>query len=248
MAKTMTEIFDRVVTDQVASGVHAYLIIFCVFATYVCVRGIRWESRGPLSVHSVAGKLVIWGVAIEAICTIALFVFDEVISFSQKEHIGAQQVIIRDQNEKIIALERRLAPRVISDAQKDEMTAKLKRFAGTEFDAATGMHDNEQTWLLSSLLEVLGKAEWRLVNWRYARGGISYGIGASGSPDIGDVATYDVEIQAPRDALNRLMPIAEALVLAIRAADIAAHASVADATTTNNANQQLLHVIVGQRR
>ena len=64
------------------------------------------------------------------------------------------------------------------------------------------------------------------------------GIGASGSPDIGDVATYDVEIQAPRDALNRLMPIAEALALAIRAADIAAHASVADATTTNNANQQ----------
>lgn len=220
--------------------VRVWLLGGDIIATFAVGFGIIWE-HGPPEVRKIANWLVLGGIIAETFCSVWLFVHDGNIS-------ADQQSVIRSQNDKIIALERRLAPRIISETQKEAMVAKLKPFAGTEFDAATDMHDNEQTLLLSSLLDVLHKAGWKHVHWVYARGGITYGIGASGSPNIGDVATYDVEIQAPEEALARLQPIVEALVFALRGADIPAHAVVANETTTNNANQQLLHVIVGQRR
>jgi hypothetical protein len=101
--------------------VHGYLLALDVFATVVVVWGILWESDGPLNVHSIARKLVIWGVAAEAIITIAIFVFDERIS-------SVQQSKIEVQKSQIIELAKRLAARTLSDAQLDDMKRKLGRF------------------------------------------------------------------------------------------------------------------------
>ena len=68
--------------------VHGYLLGFAVFSTAVVAAGIIWEN-GPFEVREVATKLVIWGVAAEALCTVALFVFDEGISTSQQNKIIA---------------------------------------------------------------------------------------------------------------------------------------------------------------
>jgi hypothetical protein len=75
--KMWTAIFSQYITDEVAFVAHAYLLGLAVFSTFVVAFGIVWESEGPLSVHVVARKLVIGGVAFEAIFTIALFVFDK---------------------------------------------------------------------------------------------------------------------------------------------------------------------------
>jgi len=100
--KRVTVIFDKFVTDQVALVVHLYLLSLSVLSAIVCVIGIRWEAKGPLNVHTVAARLVIGGVAIESLCTICLFVFDEGISASQQS--------------KIIALETHFVPRYATPA------------------------------------------------------------------------------------------------------------------------------------
>jgi hypothetical protein len=66
--------------------VHGYLLGLAVFSTAIVAAGIVWEN-GPSRVREVANKLVIWGVAAEALCTIALFVFDEGISGKQQSEL-----------------------------------------------------------------------------------------------------------------------------------------------------------------
>jgi hypothetical protein len=97
-----TAIFERFVTDQVALVVHIYLLGGASLATIMVGAGIIWES-GPLEVHAIAHRLVIWGIVAETLCSIILFTFDEGISSAQQS--------------KIIALETRIAPRVISKEQ-----------------------------------------------------------------------------------------------------------------------------------
>jgi hypothetical protein len=223
---------------------HEWLIGVCIAGSLAVGFGILLESWPPKSLKAkIAMGLVIGGVVVEALFTILLFVFDEGISSSQQKVISAQQ-------SKIIALETRLAPRIISEAQKLELIAKLKSFdGGLEFDAAVEIHDNEQVQLLSSLMDILTKAAWKQIDWAYAAGGITYKLGSgAGSPSIGDVASYDVEIQVRKESLDRLKPAAETLALALIAIGIASHAVVSDATTVNNANIQALHLIVGQKR
>jgi hypothetical protein len=86
---------------------HAILLTVTVLASFAVAAGIIFESpEYSASVHRVATWCVIVGVAIEAVCTITLFVFDEGISSAQQS--------------KIIALETRLAPRVLTSEQFEE--------------------------------------------------------------------------------------------------------------------------------
>lgn len=148
-----------------------------------------------------------------------------------------------------LALEKFKAPRIISQDEQDRLIKTLEPFAGTEFDAATNIQNNEQAQLLFSLMGILTKAGWKQVDWTYAVGGITYKLGpGAGSANIGEVGSYDVEIQVRQESLERLKPAAEALALALRAIGIAAHDVASDATTVNNANSQALHLIVGQKR
>jgi hypothetical protein len=174
----------------------------------------------------------------------------EGVSAAQQSKIDAEQAVIREQNDKIIALEQRLAPRVISEAQSTELIAKLKPFAGTEFDAAAGaIQDREQMSLLQSMMSILVTAGWIQVDWRYASGGLTYnfGVGNKGA-GIGSAIADNVEIQLRSESFDRLKPSAATLIGALRGIGIEAVARVVDATTINNTNVQAMHLVVGQKR
>jgi len=226
---------ETVLSRLAHDPVSVYLLAGDILATIAIGFGIIWE-HGPPDVRVVANRLVIGGVIVETICSALLFVYDA--------------NIIGDQNDQIIALERRLAPRVITKSQEPALVAALKLFAGTEFDAATDVHDNEQMHLLAALMGVLKEAGWKQVPWQYAGGGITYnfGQGANASPSFGDVASYDVELQVRREVYPKLKPAAEAIGYGLRNIGIAAHAVESDAATVNNANINALHVIVGQKQ
>jgi hypothetical protein len=93
------------------SFMHGSLLFVGIVASVCVAIGIVLESPK----WSLANVLVIGGVAIEAVCTLLLFGFDEGIS-------SAQQL-------KIIALEKRLAPRVLDSNDRESMIAKLRLWA-----------------------------------------------------------------------------------------------------------------------
>jgi hypothetical protein len=79
---------------------HVVLLSASVLASIAVGVGIIFERpKYSPAVHRVAFWLIVIGIAVEAVCTIFLFAFDEGIS--------------RSQNDKIITLERRVAQRVI---------------------------------------------------------------------------------------------------------------------------------------
>src|ERR1700757_2815046 len=90
---------------------HFWLLSVTILAGAAVAAGIIFDSvEYSASTHRIAKWLVIGGVAVESVCTICLFVFDEGIS-------GAQQGIIRSQQSKIIALENHLGPRTLTGDQ-----------------------------------------------------------------------------------------------------------------------------------
>jgi hypothetical protein len=85
---------------------HVVLLSVSIISAFTVGAGILLESpKYSDSVHRVATWLVLGGIAVESLCTVLLFVFDERVS-------GAQQ-------SKIIALETRIAPRILTTAQSD---------------------------------------------------------------------------------------------------------------------------------
>jgi hypothetical protein len=82
---------------------HGILLSITVLASFAVATGILLERpKYPEAEHRTATWLVLCGVAIEAICTIVLFVFDEGIS-------SRQQSAIEIQRDKIIELDKRIA-------------------------------------------------------------------------------------------------------------------------------------------
>src|SRR5277367_5267498 len=79
---------------------HVILLSVAILASFAVAIGIVMESPK----WSVANALVVGGVALEAICTLLLFGFDEGISNAQQS--------------KIIALETKLAPRSLNIEQR----------------------------------------------------------------------------------------------------------------------------------
>jgi hypothetical protein len=110
---------------------HVVLLTLSVLASIAVGAGIIFERpKYSAPVHRVAFWLVVAGVAVEAVCTIFLFVFDEGISGKQRADLGAQQSIIRTQNDKIIALDEALMPRLL----EQNLTAeRLSKFKGLPF-------------------------------------------------------------------------------------------------------------------
>jgi hypothetical protein len=85
-------------------GPHFWLLTVSVLGSAAVAWGIIREAE---KVWSLTTLLVVGGVAVEAICTLLLFDFDEGISSKQQKTIEAQ----RDQ---IISLERQIAPRQVT--------------------------------------------------------------------------------------------------------------------------------------
>jgi hypothetical protein len=148
-----------------------------------------------------------------------------------------------------LALEQFKAPRTISPEQQSKLVSELKLFAGTEFDASTSVENTEQLRLLVSLTEILSKAGWKQIDWKYAVPGIpTYKAGNPTSPDIGSAATDNIDVQVHRESIERLKPAADALARVLNAIGIKANAPVIDRNTQNTGNVQALHLIVGHKQ
>jgi len=110
---------------------HAWLLGIAIVAEFIVAAGIILESWKPESPRQWIGLVFVFGgVAISAIFTIALFVFDEGIGEQQKSRIDKQQATISAQQSKIIELEnpRHLVPSANFDA------IGRKYLAGKKFD------------------------------------------------------------------------------------------------------------------
>jgi hypothetical protein len=119
-------------SDHAALVTHVYLLGGDVLATIAVGIGILWEAEAITVSHKRAGRLVLWGVVLETVCSIALFSFDEGISHTQQSTIDAQQ-------EKIITLDARLievAPRgdSLRGKNRDDLVAVLRPFGAQKVE------------------------------------------------------------------------------------------------------------------
>jgi hypothetical protein len=87
MESMWTDFFAKI-PDEAALIIRLYLLGGDVLATLAVGFGIVWEG-GPMEVHHVAHRLVIWGVIVETLCSVALFTFDEGINSVQQTKILA---------------------------------------------------------------------------------------------------------------------------------------------------------------
>jgi hypothetical protein len=112
--------------------------------------GIILETpERPSRKQRVAMWLVIIGIVIEPICTLVLFAFDEGVSQAQQD--------------KIIALEKRLADRELSDAQVATIGGKLNRFPGQEWDITPYWDLKESVAIANRIYAALDLAHWKYV-------------------------------------------------------------------------------------
>ena len=106
----------RAVWDGVADPLWPHIILLgvSVIAGVVVAVGIVYEANEyrERPIHRAAKWLVIWGVAVESLCTIALFVFDERISNAQESKIINLEGKIVDLEGQIAAFEDAEAPRM----------------------------------------------------------------------------------------------------------------------------------------
>ena len=102
---------------------------------------------------SLTTLLVVVGVAVEAICTILLFGFDEGITSALQSTNDVQQ-------SRIIELTARIAPRRIVPAEQEKIAGRLKVFAGQKFEQFPNPGDNESDHLAYDIGTTLVKAGW----------------------------------------------------------------------------------------
>jgi hypothetical protein len=127
--------------------VHALLLGGDVLATLAVGWGILWEGpRQSANRHRIAEWLVIVGIAAETVSSISLFVYDESISNAQQD--------------KIIALEARLAARALSAADALSITDVVKRFAGQSLKIAPYVEDTESSDFGEQIAAALIKGQW----------------------------------------------------------------------------------------
>jgi hypothetical protein len=109
---------------------HFVLISGSVLAGIAVGAGIIFESNEySASAHRVEKWLVIGGVAIESICTVCLFVFDEGISRSQQTRIEAQQSKIATLDIKTSEAETEAGKAQDRTSQANERAVKLEKEA-----------------------------------------------------------------------------------------------------------------------
>jgi len=125
---------------------HVALLSLSVLAGIAVGAGIIFESPAySAAVHRVAKWLVIVGVAVESVCTVSLFAFDEGVSNLQQS--------------KIIALEKRLAPRELTPEQIQFVAILVRPFSDTSFDMS--MHvDIEPMRLLGEIEGAMVAGGW----------------------------------------------------------------------------------------
>jgi hypothetical protein len=152
---------------------HVALLTLSVLASFSVGGGIIFERpKYSAVIHRVAFWLVVVGIAIEAVCTIFLFVFDEGISTDQKSRIDAQQSVIRDQNEEIKALYGQLLPRSVPSA----LTEPLREFGAAKFPNgplfSIMRNDAEAAEFAAEIVTAMGRTSLRVIPLDARRNGI----------------------------------------------------------------------------
>jgi hypothetical protein len=124
---------------------HFWLLTVSVLGSVAVAWGIIREAEKAWSLTTL---LVVGGVAVEAICTLLLFGFDEGISSKQQKTIEAQ----RDQ---IISLERQIAPRRFSPDDQKYFGSWLSSFKGKSVRVTSYMLDFEAAWFGQEIIQGL---------------------------------------------------------------------------------------------
>lgn len=128
---------------------HLVLIAGSILAGAVVGAGIIFESTEySAAIHRVAKRLVIAGVVVESLCTVCLFVFDETVT-------GAQQ-------SQIIALEKRLSARALSDSQCAAIVQRVRPFAGQVFQVIPYWRNPESLSIANRIADCAINAGWRI--------------------------------------------------------------------------------------
>jgi hypothetical protein len=217
---------------------HVILLAVTVAASVAVGAGIIFEGpKYSESVHRLAVKLVIAGVVIEAFCTITLFVFDERISAAQQE--------------KIIALEHRLAARALSDDQSAMIVSRISKAApqdvgqiGYVFSAT---NDEEFALAIDLSDNVFSKLGWTWKNWPTQPGTIEITTHLPGrDKKLGLVPLSGVQVQAFD---SKLETVVATLVAALRDAGIEFVRTdpKADAELQKTNPQMTIMVMVGMK-
>lgn len=148
MYSHMSEFFSGTLDPRLP---HAVLISASIVASLAVWLGIVLEAERFWSIPTMC---VTFGVAIEAVCTILLFGFDEGISSAQRSTISTQRG-------EIITLERRLAARTLTDAQVNAIAKRLSQFKGQDFDIVTYWQNPESLSLSNRIYPALVGAGWK---------------------------------------------------------------------------------------
>ena len=127
---------------------HFWLLTVSVLGSAAVAYGIIREAE---KVWSITTLLVVGGVAVEAICTLLLFGFDEGIS-------EKQQKIIEIQRGQIISLEAQIAPRRLSPNEQKYFGAWLSSFKGKSVRVTSYMLDFEAAFFGQEILQGLRAA------------------------------------------------------------------------------------------
>jgi hypothetical protein len=182
---------------------HVTLLSLAVLSSIAVGGGIIFERpKYPPSIHRVAFWLVVGGIAVEAVCTIFLFVFDEGISDAQQS--------------KIIALEMRIASRDLSPYQQKRITSKISSFVGQPYTLAVS-GDPESVHFLPTVDAILKDAGW--IKLPPPAGGL---LLPDGTASI--AVKSKVVVLVPADKQSELGPKAIEFVKALEDEDIAASA------------------------
>jgi hypothetical protein len=204
---------------------HLFLISVSVVASFAVAVGIILESpKYSPATHRVAIALVISGVAVEALCMVCLFVVDESISSAQQE--------------KIIALEKQIAPRNLTDEQKQKVAGKIISFAGTPFDLSM-QQELKSMRLLDKIEDALLSAKW--VEHPPLSGAVQFD--RMNRPKVAIRTVAGVWVLYPKRSGQVFENAATQLAEALRAEDITASLIVIDPGDEQDLG--IIHVWVG---
>jgi hypothetical protein len=147
-------------------------------------------------------------------------------------------------NQAALELAKFKAPRALSAEQMGQIVAKMKRFAGTEFDGGVGpLNDPEPLHLFDQMSQSLVAAGWRPL--AFASQQAMTLSRSNGTPAVGGVSVTNVIIDIHPSQAERLWPVARALAEALAAEGIAA--AYDQGSGGGSTNERAIHVLVGRK-
>ena len=135
---------------------HVVLLSVSILAAFVVGAGILLESpKYSTSLHKLATWLVLGGIAIELLCTVLLFVFDERIS-------ARQDSVIISQQSRILALQQQTSNCSLSAEDSRQLSTQLARFSGQPAKIVVFPVNFESVWIADQVYGILLNAHWKV--------------------------------------------------------------------------------------